>query len=255
MKELEGLLLSRNYSPQVIHSATTRALTLSRTECLKKVTKKRLKRPVFATTFHPALPSMSNILTKAWKVMVKDTEMKEVFPLPPLTAYRQPKNSSLKSLLVKTKLPEQRRPSRQTAGMKRCNRAKCNACPFITTTNKVKSAGTNFSINLGKEYSCTTSNVIYCISCDKAACKGMQYIGETGRQFEKRFNEHIGYVRTCDLTQPTGAHFNLPGHSLSNMKAVILDKCRVNSSTSRKLRESYLINKFGVRIHGMNKRR
>jgi hypothetical protein len=39
------------------------------------------------------------------------------------------------------------------------------------------------------------------------------------------------------------------------MKAVILDKCRVNSSTSRKLRESYLINKFGVRIHGMNKRR
>ena len=74
----------------------------------------------------------------------------------------------------------------------------------------------NFSINLGKEYSCTTSNAIYCISCDKATCKGMQYIGESGRQFKKSLNEHIGYViRTdsYDLTKPTGAHFNLLGHS------------------------------------------
>ena len=39
-----------------------------------------------------------------------------------------------------------------------------------------------------------------------------------------RFKEHIGYVKSANLTQPTGNHFNLPGHTLSNMKVTVHEK-------------------------------
>ena len=46
----------------------------------------------------------------------------------------------------------------------------------------------------------------------------MQYIGETGRYAKDRFKEHIGYVENKQLEKATGEHFNLKGHSVSDMK-------------------------------------
>ena len=35
----------------------------------------------------------------------------------------------------------------------------------------------------------------------------------------------LGYVRNSKLNEPTGLHFNLPGHKISMLKASILEKC------------------------------
>ena len=67
---------------------------IPRAEVLKKVVAEKTDRVVFVTTFHPALPSVSNILNKAWKVMNKDSHMKDVFPSPPMIAFKQARNSS-----------------------------------------------------------------------------------------------------------------------------------------------------------------
>ena len=91
---------------------------MDRKECLKKVTKRETERVVFSTDYHPALPSFKNILTEAWKVMTKDNYMKGVFPKPPMIAYRQAKNSSLRNLLVKAKLPDQSKPIRKKTGIR-----------------------------------------------------------------------------------------------------------------------------------------
>ena len=57
---------------------------------MKKVVQKLSNRVVFATMYHPALLSYSSILTKAWKVMIKDIYMKEDFEKPFMVAYTQP---------------------------------------------------------------------------------------------------------------------------------------------------------------------
>ena len=57
-----------------------------------------------------------------------------------------------------------------------------------------------------------------------------QYIGQTTRFLDERVREHIGYIRNLHTThtnQPTGEHFNLPGHELHELyylKVSILQK-------------------------------
>ena len=51
----------------------------------------------------------------------------------------------------------------------------------------------------------------------------MKYVGETKRIIKFRFAEHRGYVNNNDDTA-TGQHFNLPGHTLSDLTVTILEK-------------------------------
>ena len=97
---------------------------MDRKEALKKVNKKENNRVVFVADYHPALPSFSSILKSSWTVMVKDPYMKKVFPEPPLVAYRKPRNSALKDILVKTKVPPLRQ-RRVVKGMSKCNKPNC----------------------------------------------------------------------------------------------------------------------------------
>ena len=46
--------------------------------------------------------------------------------------------------------------------------------------------------------------------------------------------------------QATGAHYNLPGHSVENMKITILEKVKILSDAYRKERELYFINKLNT---------
>ena len=39
------------------------------------------------------------------------------------------------------------------------------------------------------------------------------------------------YVKSENQSQPTDQHFNLPGHTLSNIKAKILEKCKEDNTT------------------------
>ena len=68
-----------------------------------------------------------------------------------------------------------------------------------------------------------SSNIIYLIECNKSGCKE-RYIGESSRPLKERMKEHVDYVKRLFPTQATGQHFNMPGHSLSNMTITILEK-------------------------------
>ena len=67
-------------------------------------------------------------------------------------------------------------------------------------------------------------------------------------------SEHIGYVRRNDISQPIGAHFSAKGHSLSDMKMCIVEKCSYDSIMYRKTREEYFINKFHCKYEGLNRK-
>ena len=55
-------------------------------------------------------------------------------------------------------------------------------------------------------------------------------IGESERPFKDRIGEHKGYVRTNKLNEPTGEHFNNPGHDLSDLKVIVLEKMKTVNS-------------------------
>ena len=79
----------------------------------------------------------------------------------------------------------------------------------------------------------------------------MEYIGQSGRTLSKRFKEHLGYARN-KTKDPTGQHFNLPGHNISHMEISILEKVYSQSRAVREARESFYIQEFQTELLGMN---
>ena len=152
--------------------------------------------PVFAHTYDPRLPPISQIQAKHWRTMVsKNKYLAEVFKRPPLTAYRRQPN--LRNLLIRAKVPSQKDNQRVLKGMKKCGNG-CGACPYIKEAKNVKINKKNWTIN--KKLDCNTFNVIYAIICQKENCQ-MVYIGETKRMLKTRLADHCGYVRNL-RTQP-----------------------------------------------------
>ena len=246
--ELKSMLLARGYSAGIINAAIEKAKKIPRFEALKKVVgSKETERPVLVIHYDPRLPSVSQIIMKHYRTMVQDPHLKEVFPLPPLVAYRRQKN--LKQILVRAKIPSlPSRPKRKILGMKKCN--KCVYCSYITTGDHVKATASNYHHQIIQEVNCTSSNVIYLITCQKC---DIQYVGETDRKMKERFAEHQGYVRNKNLSKATGEHFNLPAHKLSDMRIRILEQIFNKDPFYRKKREHMYINKFNTKLKGLNK--
>ena len=81
-----------------------------------------------------------------------------------------------------------------------------------------------------------------------------RYIGKTERELREQISKHRGYVYNKNLSQATGAHFNLPGHQLSDMKVTILEKVKKWDENYRKERESFYIRIFNTFYRGINRR-
>lgn len=178
-----------------------------------------------------------------------DPHLKEVFPLPPLVAYKRPPN--IKDKLIRAKVPDKtsQRPKRMLPGMQKC--LNCPICPYVQTGKTVKSTSNNFTVDINTSVTCKSKNIIYCISCPK--CR-VQYVGESDRTLQERFSEHRGYVNNRHLNKATGEHFNLPGHSVADMKVTILEKIYSQDEMIRKEREAMFISKMNTKYKGMNKK-
>ena len=79
-----------------------------------------------------------------------------------------------------------------------------------------KISGPKRSIKITDHLTCTSANVIYCITftfCNKL------YIGETGRRLGDRFREYLRDVERNDkdASKPVARHLNLPNHSEQRM--------------------------------------
>ena len=160
------------------------------------------------------------------------------------------KAHNIRYILIKAKVPPapSRYPHREVKGMAKCGN-NCPACPYIQTGNEVK-VNEHEVWKITKKVNCESYNCVYMIVCQKCNSK---YIGETGRMLKSRLADHRGYINNQVVSVTTGDHFNLPGHSLANMKIQILERVKINSNQYRKERESYLINKFNTHYEGLNR--
>ena len=248
--ELKDLLISRDYKPKIVDSAIERARKIPRNEALKRVQSvKTSRRPVFVVNFDPRLPAISAILSKHWRTMTQDPRLKEIFPEPPLVAYKRPQN--IKDKIIRAKVPpiNNLRPKRHIPGMKRCNN--CGICPYVREGKSVRATSTNFKTDINTMVTCSSKNIIYLLGCKKCP---QQYIGESERSLRERFVEHRGYVNTRNFSKTTGVHFNEKGHSVSDMEITIVEKIFNQNPHFRKEREKMYIQKFNTQYKGLNKR-
>ena len=95
--------------------------------------------------------------------------------------------------------------------------------------------------------------------CKKDKCQTKEgyvhrYIGESERTLKDRVCEHLGYINTNRTDQPAGRHFNMRGHTISDMRVVVLGRVLKQDPAYRKERESHLIRKFNTFYKGMNQK-
>ena len=79
------------------------------------------------------------------------------------------------------------------------------------------------------------------------------YIKYTGRQLKSRIAEHKGYIAQQVSSRATGHHWNLPGHSLADLKVTILEQSKSKEEDYRKEREKFFIRKFDTYNKGINR--
>ena len=63
-----------------------------------------------------------------------------------------------------------------------------------------------------------------------------KYIGKTERTLKDKISEHLGHIRNKNITQATGYHFNLSGHSQDNFRVTLLEKVMKTDPLYRKER-------------------
>ena len=107
------------------------------------------------------------------------------------------------------------------------------------TCNVEKLSGPKRSIKITDHFTCTSTNVIYCITC--TLCKKL-YIGETGRRLGDRFREHLCDVEKDDknASKPVARHFDLPNHSKQHMVVCGLSLHQGNTESRKTLEQKFI---------------
>ena len=85
--------------------------------------------------------------------------------------------------------------------------------------------------------------------CSK--CDSGNYIGETSNRLLLRLNNHKKSIRDNSRGFPVAVHFNLPDHSLKNLRCVIL-RGDFKTTADRLICEQTLIHKFKTHSKGVN---
>ena len=122
-------------------------------------------------------------------------------------------------------------------GTFKCARARCKTCPFIRNVEKISRP--KRSIKITDHFTCTSANVIYCMTC--FLCKKL-YIGETETRLGDRFREHLRDVEKGDqnASKPVARHFNLPNHSNQQMAVCGLSLHQGSTESHKPLEQKFI---------------
>ena len=250
-RELSQHFLNRGYKKPVIERAIERASRLCRPETLQYTKRNKLDRVPFVITHNPRNPPLRQILKDKHNIILEDSEMRTVIPNVPVVGERNCK--SLRDILMPSILPI----TLDTAspGSHKCDK-KCILCRdhFVEQTSFTSDI-TNETFEIRHHLTCLTENFIYLLFCRKCKCK--QYIGESKNTMRMRFAGHRSDIKLKH--KKTGKiphiieHFNSPGHSLQDMRALPIEQVCRNDTKFRKSRERFWYSKLRtVHPNGLN---
>jgi hypothetical protein len=242
-------LKARGHKLSVIRKARLRVSSLSRSQCLQYSTKAKQERVPFVVTHNPANPPLRDWLAELHSNMQSTSErMKRAVPLPPVVGERNCR--SLRALLMPSVLPTPRDPQ---PGSFKCENSRCVVCEkHLVESSTFTSDQTGESFHMRHRLSCASPNIIYLLFCIK--CNKKQYVGETQNALKVRFYQH-----RSDINQNRGTlvteHFNLPDHSLDDLRCMPIEKHFTDSTHRRRKREDFWKAKLRTLTpHGLNVR-
>lgn len=152
---------------------------------------------------------MEHIIKKHWSILTQDPHLSSSLPTAPKFTYRRAPNVKAKIAPSKIQSNNKLTTSRQLTliplvGMYHCKKALCLTCAHVTHGKKTFVAnGNNFTLK--SFFNCSTTYVIYCISCP---C-GLLYVGRTIRTLRARFGEHRQAVQANNPLYSTARHFTI----------------------------------------------
>ena len=243
-KEMCQFFEKRGYPASVIQAAHHRAQQIDRQSTLQTSQKEKNDRIPFTLTFHPRNNPVKAIILNNFKILQNDPETSAIFSQPPLISFKRDKNVG--NFLVRSAFKTIEKP-----GTFKCARSRCKACPFVQNADKI--SGPKRSVKITDRFTCTSANVIYCITC--TLCKKL-YIGETGRRLGDRFREHLRDVEKDDkdASKPVARHFNLPNHSKEHMSICGLSLHQGTTDSRKNLEQRFIFQIGTVNPHGINER-
>ena len=250
---MSTFFVNNGYPSTVINDALQKVIKIPRQEALKnRRSNQASERIPLALTFHPlAIPSKI-IIYDNFSILSSNAKTCQVFSAPPLMAYRR--DSNLRDTLVRSKLHN----DNERPGTIACGRSNCRTCDHVSGDTKVSTPFRNFSVRQSFTYS--SSCLIHCIRFTR--CQAI-YIGDTCRQLNNRFSEHLRNVENKSHENEqkvehsytnVSRHFNSEGHSTGDMvvQGLLLAK---KDSRKRKTLEKRIIFELGTLItQGLNKR-
>ena len=130
--------------------------------------------------------------------------------------------------------------------MKRCSSAGgnlCNQCPYTpASAQSITSHITGYTHHINTAINSKTENLVYAYKCKKCPVnfsinnskrlptkpvhKGLQatnYFGKSSRRFNRHLYEHLYYVTTKKMEEPSAQHFCQAGHSSHDLVALGLE--------------------------------
>ena len=232
----------RGYPASVVRAGHHRAQQIDRQSSLQ--TSQNNDRIPFTLTFHPQNHAVTSIIVRNFKLLQNDPDTVRIFSQPPLISFKRDKN--IGNFLVRSAFQRSDQP-----GTFKCARARCKTCPFIHNVEKI--SGPKRSITITDHFTCTSANVIYCITC--TFCKKL-YIGETGRRLGDRFREHLRDVEKDEnnASKPIARHFNLPNHSKQHMAVCGLSLHQGSTESRKTLEQKFIFQIGSLNPHGINER-
>ena len=249
-EEMSVFFTRQGYCKEVVKNSLQRARDIPRTTALldkNAASAKENQRPVLAITYHPHNIQIKNILLKNFHIIQSDPALLEIFPKPPLVAYKR--DTNLGDHLVHSRL---RSPSQDSSvlGTRPCGDRKCWICPYVNPTTTIRGPKSVFTIH--RSFNCQSTDVIYAVICSLCSDTTMMlYVGESYRSLSVRGEEHLRAARLGYDTQ-VGRHFQRPGHSADHFSICAVWQCAGGRSL-RKFREIHMANLLGTFVpFGMN---
>ena len=177
-------------------------------------------------------------------MLQNDPETGAIFSQPPLISFKRDKNGG--NFLVKSTFKTIEKP-----GTFKCARLQCKTCPFVQKADKI--SGPKRSVEITDRFTCTSANVIYCITC--TLCKKLN-TGETGKRLGDRFREHLRDVKIDDkdASKPVARHFNLPNHSKEHMSICGLSLHQGTTDSRKNLEKRFIFQIGTLNLHDINER-
>ena len=239
----------RGYSEQICHQALKKAHSISRSDALTPTAKSvsPSQRPILVLAFHQHNLPVKKILLKHFWMLQSDPTLANIFPEPPLLAYKRGQN--LHDQLVSAVLRQPHSNPNQHSGTSPCGQPACDCCPHVHQPASI--TGPSGCFHIHRHFNCLSSDLVYVLTC--TYCNQL-YVGETYRTLNERVSEHLRAVRLSYAT-PVGIHFNMPNHSVSHVRVTAVWLNTSFSHLRRKCIESYIIHRLGsLQPLGMNTR-